>query len=203
MDDTLKNSTPDGTAPLPSANPSTPTVASLTLPLADVAKLPELSFIAYAKTVARIARDVEIISGISMLVPIVQSAHESRNGNSGLARHHCNLFGITATDSWKKSGNPVAALPTFEYINGHKMEMTREFRAYQSWRDSFFDWARLLMGLSVYKKALGLLRDPATIITGIAEMGRIYATDPNYAKQLLALYALIPRGDFDQTQNVK
>ena len=132
--------------------------------------------------------EIENGSGILRMVPIVQSAHESRNGNSGLARNHGNLFGIVATESWKKAGKPIAEMPTWEVIKGNRVDLKREFRAYSSWRESFLDWEKIITTLSIYKKAHELMKDQATVTDGIAEMGKIYATDPSYARKLLELY---------------
>jgi flagellar protein FlgJ len=119
---------------------------------------------------------------------MIQSAHESACGNSGLARNHNNLFGIVATDSWKKRGGMIAEMPTWEEIKGNRVEMKREFRAYATWRDSFFDWSRLITTVGVYKKAYELLKDKATVPAGIEEMAKVYATDSKYARKLLDLY---------------
>ena len=161
------------------------------LTIADLRTLPELNFSTYSYIVKELADDIEKKTGILSIIPIIQSAHESRNGNSGLARNHGNLFGIVATDSWKSKGKQIALMPTWESINGHRVDMKREFRAYGSWRESFDDWAGLITGLSIYKNSYKLLKQKDTLREGIREMGIIYATDPAYAKKLLAMYDLV------------
>lgn len=153
-----------------------------------VSKFPHLNLSTYLKIVEPLAEDIEKTTGILRWVPMVQSAHESACGNSGLARNHCNLFGIVATDSWKKNGGAVAALPTWEEIKGKRVDMVREFRAYKNWRDSFYDWARLITTLGVYKKAWELMKDKATVPAGIESMALVYATDSKYARKLLDIY---------------
>lgn len=154
----------------------------------ELKQVPEFKFEPFLECVRPLADSVEVSTGIFHLVPMVQSAHESRNGNSGLARNHCNLFGIVATDSWKKKGGDVALMPTWEVIGGKRVDMNREFRKYKSWAESFSDWAQLITGLNVYKRAYELLKDKNTVIQGIEEMGKVYATDPGYAHKLIELY---------------
>lgn len=163
----------------------------MTYTLDEIKALPELHLLPYIKIVEPLGQEIQDKYGIVKLVPMIQSAHESRNGNSGLARNHCNLFGIVATDSWKKSGNAVASMPTWEVIGGKQVDMDREFRSYKSWRDSFFDWARIITTLKVYKKAWDFIKNPETIPDGINSMALVYATDPSYARKLLDLYAQV------------
>lgn len=155
---------------------------------ADLKNLPELNLATYLKLVEPIAADIEASTGIIRMVPMIQSAHESRNGNSGLARAHGNLFGIVATDSWKKNGGAICSLPTWEEIKGKRVDMTREFRKYRTWTDSFKDWARLITTLNVYKKAYELMKHKESVAEGIESMALVYATDSHYARKLLDLY---------------
>lgn len=152
--------------------------------------LPDLNLKTYAILVEDLAKDIESRFGIPHIVPIVQSAHESRNGNSGLARNHCNLFGIVATKSWTDKGRPICSMPTFEFISGKRVDMHRDFRAYSSWRESFEDWADIITRLSVYKTALANFKD-GKIREGIQDMARSYASDPQYARSLIALYEVL------------
>lgn len=151
--------------------------------------VPNLTLQTYKDFVMPLALNIESLTGINHLVPIAQSAHESANGNSGLARNHCNLFGIVATDRWKKNGGAIANMPTFEFINGHRVDMSREFRAYPSWMESFKDWADLISRFNIYQRAYELLKNTATVPEGITAMGSIYATDPAYARSLTAIYS--------------
>ena len=150
--------------------------------------IPDFNFITYWTLTEPMAKIIEQEFGIYYVVPIIQSSHESRNGNSGLARNHCNLFGIVATDTWKKNGGSIANLPTWEEIKGKRIEMKREFRKYTSWEYSFRDWAKLISGLNIYKKAYEFLKNKETVPDGIMEMAKVYATDSKYAHKLLAIY---------------
>lgn len=154
-----------------------------------ILKFPDFTFPEYLVFVSALGHEVEVKTGIYHLVPMVQSAHESGNGNSGLARKYGNLFGVKATQSWKAAGHPVANLPTWEVIGGKRIDVKQEFRAYETWRDSFLDWAHLISTLSVYKKAYELLKDKATVPAGIEAMAPHFATDPAYARKLLDGYS--------------
>src|SRR3990167_10454539 len=188
MDNQPENPSSPGTPGEKSEPSTTSPVQAMSYFLKEVQAAPQFTLQTYIKYVQNLGKEIHDKHGIMWLVPCVQSAHESRYGNSGLARNHGNLFGITATEKWKKNGNIIASMPTWEVINGKKINTTREFRGYVSWRDSFYDWARIITELNIYKHAFTLLKDQATVLEGITEMGRVYATDPAYAKKLLEMY---------------
>ena len=185
MSELEKSSSPDSPG-VRSETSTTPMDASYALD--RIQALPDFTFADYLRFVAPLGNEVEINTGIFHIVPMIQSAHESANGNSGLARRHGNLFGFKATDSWKKAGKPVADMPTWEVIGGKRVDIKQEFRAYPTWRESFLDWARLISTLNVYKKAHELLKDKGSVPAGIDAMGLIYATDPAYARKLRVAY---------------
>ncbi len=158
----------------------------------DLKALPELDIKGYVTTVLPLAQEIETETGIYHIIPIVQSSHESRQGNSGLARNHCNLFGIVATDHWKQKNGAICSMPTFEYINGNRIDTTREFRAYPSWMDSFKDWVSLMTGLSIYRNAYEFMKQGASgVRDAIDAYAPIYATDPQYAKSLTDMYQAV------------
>ncbi len=182
--------------------------------LTERINMPELSFLAYAKLVEPLAKEVQDETGILYLVPLIQSAHESRSGNSGLAKEYGNLFGFKSTPGWVANGKAVADLPTWEVVNTsfperyqdmapvliekymqegkeiHQLKITikQAFRVYPTWRESFFDWGRLISTVRVYAKAYPLLKRKETVREGIQTMAYTYATDPKYARSLIALY---------------
>lgn len=156
----------------------------------ELVTIPHLNLLSYATLTDHLGFEIERLYKIPKLVPIAQSAHESRYGNSDLARKHCNLFGIVATDSWKAKGNPIALMPTWEEIKGKRVDTSREFRAYSSWKLSFMDWASIITGLSIYKKAYHLFQENR-IVEGITEMAKIYATDSAYARKLIDVYSAL------------
>ena len=176
--------------------------------------MPELSFKAYIQLVEPLAKEIEEQTGIIHILPLIQSAHESRAGNSNLAKEYGNLFGFKVTESWRKNGKPIANLPTWEVVTTNdpdkykdytpsliekyteqgkkffklKIVLKQEFRIYDTWRDSLFDWGRLISTVKVYSEAYKKLKNKDTIRDGIREMAAVYATDPNYALALITLY---------------
>jgi flagellum-specific peptidoglycan hydrolase FlgJ len=198
---------------------------------AERMNFPELSFASYRALVDPLGKEIQAEFGIIALVPVIQSAHESRAGNSKLAKEYGNLFGVKASETWKKNGKPVTNMPTWEVISTKnkdkffapfeagkeilpgapywkapeilekwtdksdnqtvyrlKIYCYQEFREYETWRDSLFDWGRLISTLGVYREAYKLLQRKETVRDGIRRMALTYATDPNYARALLVLY---------------
>ncbi len=98
-------------------------------------------------------------------------------GQDGTASH--NLFGIKAGSSWK--GKVVEAATT-EYVDGVPQTRIEKFRAYDSYADSFKDYAKLLRNNPRYDAVLANASDAASFAHGLQRAG--YATDPNYAAKL-------------------
>ncbi|KQV54238.1 MULTISPECIES: flagellar assembly peptidoglycan hydrolase FlgJ [unclassified Duganella] len=103
-------------------------------------------------------------------------------GRDGSNSH--NLFGIKAGPDWK---GRVVETATTEYINGKAQTRVEKFRAYDSYADSFKDYARLLSSNPRYEKALAAANgtDAAGFAMGLQRAG--YATDPNYASKLAGI----------------
>lgn len=89
-----------------------------------------------------------------------------------------NLFNIKAGSSW--SGDTVARDVT-EYSGGGAYTERARFRSYDSYADSFRDYANLLAGSSRYAGVLGQT-DAASFARSLQQAG--YATDPMYADKL-------------------
>jgi flagellar protein FlgJ len=98
-------------------------------------------------------------------------------GADGTPSH--NLFGIKATPDWK---GKVVEAPTTEYVNGVPETRMEKFRAYDSYADSFQDYARFLSSNPRYGSVLANSRDAVSFAQGLQQAG--YATDPNYAAKL-------------------
>lgn len=90
-----------------------------------------------------------------------------------------NLFGIKATGNWK--GKVVEAVTT-EYINGVKQKRIEKFRAYDSYADSFKDFANLMKSNPRYQNVVANVHDVNRYANAMQNAG--YATDPHYAKKL-------------------
>lgn len=178
----IVESEPKPTAPTP--NIITPQVLELN---------PNLTAAKFIAWVEPIAKELEKNTGVSATVAMAQAAHESRYGNSQLARVACNLFGIKATDSWKKAGKMIYSIPTGEVIEGKSITVNAHFRAYDSWNESFEDWANL-MQKSIYHYAFSAMKsgNPKGAIREIAKAG--YATDPRYADKVEKMFDYIKNG---------
>lgn len=99
-------------------------------------------------------------------------------GADGQQSH--NLFGIKAGRNWQ--GRTVDVVTT-EYVNGKPQKQLERFRAYDSYADSFRDYAQLLRGNPRYQNVLARGQDAAGFAQGLQQAG--YATDPNYADKLM------------------
>jgi len=93
-----------------------------------------------------------------------------------------NLFGIKATGNW--DGKVVEATTT-EYVNGIKQKRIEKFRAYDSYADSFKDFANLMRSNPRYEKVMANLQDVNGYAQAMQKAG--YATDPQYASKLASV----------------
>ena len=129
-------------------------------------------------------------SGIPANLMLGQAALESGwgkrqiTGSDGTASN--NLFGIKAGANWK--GKTVDAVTT-EYINGVPQKRIEKFRAYDSYADSFRDFANLMQNNPRYGNVLENTANPAAYAQALQDAG--YATDPNYASKLKRVIASI------------
>lgn len=93
-----------------------------------------------------------------------------------------NLFGIKAGSSWE--GKVVEAVTT-EYINGSKQKRVEKFRAYDSYAESFTDFARLMQNNPRFSTAIAQAqRGQSHEQYALALQQAGYATDPAYANKL-------------------
>ncbi len=97
-----------------------------------------------------------------------------------------NLFGIKAGADWK--GRTVDIVTT-EYVNGRPQKQVDTFRAYDSYADSFRDYANLLRGNARYQNVIAQGQDAAGFAQGLQRAG--YATDPAYASKLMGVIRLV------------
>lgn len=122
-------------------------------------------------------------SGIPASFMIGQAGHETGWGRSeirhGDGSNSFNLFGIKATGGWN---GKVAEITTTEYIDGEPRKVTARFRAYDSYADSFRDYARLISQSPRYEAVMDQLHSVQGFASGLQQAG--YATDPQYAAKL-------------------
>ena len=132
------------------------------------------------------AEEASRATGIPAKFMLGQAALESGWGKREIkgrdGTNSNNLFGIKATGDWK--GKVVEATTT-EYVNGKAQTKVERFRAYDSYSDSFKDYAKLLANNPRYEKVLASAGDAASFAQGLQKAG--YATDPNYANKLTSI----------------
>jgi flagellar protein FlgJ len=132
------------------------------------------------------AEEASRATGIPAKFMLGQAALESGWGKREIkgrdGTNSNNLFGIKASGDWK--GKVVEATTT-EYVNGKAQTKVERFRAYDSYSDSFKDYAKLLASNPRYEKVLASAGDAASFAQGLQKAG--YATDPNYANKLTSI----------------
>ena len=129
--------------------------------------------------------------GVPAAVTIAQAIDESGWGQSALAIRDNNLFGI-------KGAGPAGSdmLPTQEYENGQWVTRNAAFRVYHNVAESIADHGELLATGPSYQHAMADRNLPdafATDLTGI------YATDPQYGSNLIAIMRLYNLYRYDAT----
>ena len=70
-------------------------------------------------------------------------------------------------------------------MNGVPQTKLEKFRAYDSYADSFRDYAKLLRSNPRYESVLANAQDISGFAQGLQKAG--YATDPNYATKLMRI----------------
>src|SRR5690606_1028210 len=124
------------------------------------------------------------------------AALESAWGKSTLAVQAHNLFGI-------KGSGPAGfiELPTWEVVNGKRVEIRAKFRRYNNVAECLADRSAILTSLSRYKPVLAA-RTRHEQARALQDCG--WATDPTYAGKLMGIvlqYRLeqydLPPGPFE------
>ncbi len=122
--------------------------------------------------------------GVDPKLLVAQAALETGWGKSLQNRAGGNnLFGIKADRRW--DGSRVTA-STLEYVDGVATRGRAAFRSYESYGDSFKDYVSFLKNNPRYRDALSNAQNPRQFMAGLQKAG--YATDPAYARKVLAIY---------------
>lgn len=170
----LQSALPRAAAPAASGN--TPAEATMQAPKGRDGFVQHLS-----GTAERVAQE----SGIPASFMLGQAGHETGWGKSEIKHkdgsNSFNLFGIKAGKGWT---GKVAEITTTEYINGKAQKVTAKFRAYDSYEDSFRDYAKLIKESPRYEQAESVAQSGSAIAYASALQKAGYATDPEYAKKL-------------------
>ncbi len=129
------------------------------------------------------AQEASASTGIPAHFMMGQAALETGWGRAEIrgadGQNSHNLFGIKAGASWK--GRTVDIVTT-EYVNGKPQKQVDTFRAYDSYADSFRDYANMLRSNPRYQNVIAQGQDATGFAQGLQQAG--YATDPNYAQKL-------------------
>jgi flagellar protein FlgJ len=118
--------------------------------------------------------------GVSPKVLIAQAALETGWGKHFAAPH--NLFGIKADQGWQ---GQTRLQDTLEYDGQAAFLDKADFRAYQSYEESFLDYVRFLRENPRYEQALAQASNGDAFLDGLAQAG--YATDPQYALKIKSI----------------
>lgn len=151
---------------------------------------PTGNVLAFKNRVLSHAEQVSRETGIPAHFMIGQAALESGwgkreiKGLDGTPSH--NLFGIKANAAWK--GKVVEAMTT-EYVNGVKQKRIEKFRAYDSYAETFQDFAKLMKNNPRYERVMANLDNVNHYAAAIQKSG--YATDPNYANKLISVVSKV------------
>jgi len=126
---------------------------------------------------------IEKETGIPASYMVGQAGHETGWGQFEIkqrgGKSSYNLFGIKAGAGWK---GKVAEVTTTEYVNGVAEKKIAKFRAYDSYDESFRDYARMITQSPRYAKVTEQTGSALAFATSLQKAG--YATDPNYAAKL-------------------
>lgn len=136
---------------------------------------------AHLPSAQRVAQE----SGIPASFMVGQAGHETGWGKSAIRNadgsNSFNLFGIKAGKGWN---GKVAEVTTTEYIDGVPRKVKAKFRAYDSYEDSFRDYARLITENPRYEQAQNVASSGSANAYAKALQQAGYATDPQYANKL-------------------
>jgi len=172
-----------GTSKGASASLSTLQRASSVAAYGRNAATPTASQSGFVERHTQAAIRIEKETGIPASYMVGQAGHETGWGRSEIKQRggnpSYNLFGIKAGAGWR---GKVAEVTTTEYVNGVAQKQVAKFRAYDSYDESFRDYARLITQSPRYAKASQQTDSAYAYASGLQKAG--YATDPNYAAKL-------------------
>ncbi|HRL20468.1 MAG TPA: flagellar assembly peptidoglycan hydrolase FlgJ [Alcaligenes sp.] len=131
-------------------------------------------------------------SGVPAKLILSQAALESGWGKREIlhadGRTSHNLFGIKASPGWK---GKVVEVMTTEFENGVARKVKQAFRAYDSYAESFSDYARLIGNSKRYES---VKQAPSAEVAAQRIQDAGYATDPAYAQKLIAIMSYFDAG---------
>lgn len=166
-------------SPSQSASPAKPTARP---PLPNRFDSPQQ----FLQTLLPLAKKAASSIGVDPRMLLAQAALETGWGQKIIqhpdGRSSHNLFNIKAGRHWEAGR---VAVDSLEHLDGVAVRKRADFRAYDDYAQSFEDYVALLQKPR-YAEALRHSRDPEKYIRSLQQAG--YATDPNYADKILAIY---------------
>lgn len=147
------------------------------------------SFVSKMSNAAKLAAND---SGVPAKLILSQAALESGWGRreimlaDGTTSH--NLFGIKATPNWN---GKVVNVMTTEFEDGIERKVNQPFRAYDSYAESFADYARLI---GQNKRYSDVVAAPSAEEAARRIQAAGYATDPAYAEKLISIMSYFDSG---------
>lgn len=124
---------------------------------------------------------VQKTHGIPAGFQLAQAALESAWGESGLARHGNNLFGVKADAAWTGA---TIDMQTREFLGNTWTVVVAHWRKYGDWAECLADHAQFFLRNRRYAPCFAQTTSEGWA-GAVAAAG--YATDPQYANKLIAV----------------
>lgn len=74
---------------------------------------------------------------------------------------------------------------THEFVNGEKIRIITDFKAYHNYKRSFIDYAKLILYNNRYKEAVKNRTNPRNYIKELVKTG--YVIDPQYSEKVIKI----------------
>lgn len=173
--------------PAESVSSKTADIISTAQPQAVKAAWQEESPEQFVRTLLPAARETAKVLGLDPLALIAQAALETGWGQrvikTAKGDSSFNLFGIKANNGWQ---GETAVVDTLEYRAGIAKKEQAKFRSYASPEHSLRDYADFIKQNPRYQDAVQATGDTKAYFEQLQAAG--YATDPAYAKKIMAVY---------------
>ena len=125
--------------------------------------------------------------GIEPQALVAQAAVETGWGqhviHHGSGSSANNLFGIKANSNWQGES---ATVNTMEFDGTVARQQRAAFRSYDNLQQGFEDYVQFIRGQERYRPAVENASDPKAYFKALQDAG--YATDPQYADKVMAVY---------------
>lgn len=141
----------------------------------------------FVKKLLPAARQSAKVLGLDPLALVAQAALETGWGQrmikTASGSNSFNLFGIKANNGWQ---GDTAVVNTLEYRQGVAQREQAKFRSYGSVEQSLSDYVAFIRDNPRYENAVATTNDAKRYFEQLQAAG--YATDPAYAKKIMAVY---------------